>query len=79
MTKATYKRKHLIGSLLTVSEGESMTIMAGSMGEGRRHGAGAVAKHLHLIHIRGRERMGAAWTFKTLPLVTHLFQQGHTS
>jgi hypothetical protein len=56
-----------------------MTIMAGSMGEGRRHGAGAVAKHLHLIHIRGRERMGAAWTFKTLPLVTHLFQQGHTS
>jgi hypothetical protein len=29
MTKATYKRKHLIGGLLTVSEGKSMTIMWG--------------------------------------------------
>lgn len=30
-TKATYKRKHSIVALLTVSEGESMGIMAGSM------------------------------------------------
>jgi len=30
MTKATYK-KHLIEDLLTVSEGESMTIMMGNM------------------------------------------------
>jgi hypothetical protein len=31
MTRATYKTKHLIGGLLTVSEGESMTIMAGTI------------------------------------------------
>jgi len=31
MTKTTYKKKHLIGSLLIVSEGESMTIMVGNM------------------------------------------------
>ena len=31
ITKAIYKRKHLIGMLLTVWEGEPMTIMPGSM------------------------------------------------
>ena len=39
MTKASYKRKHLIGNWLTV--------MVGSMAAGRqagRHGAGRVAK-----------------------------------
>jgi hypothetical protein len=36
MTKATYKRKHLTGNLLTVSEGESMTTMVGSMAAGRQ-------------------------------------------
>jgi hypothetical protein len=30
MTKASYKRKHLIGDLLTVSEGESMIFMVGN-------------------------------------------------
>lgn len=32
MTKATHKRKHLIGALLVVSEGESIVITAGNMG-----------------------------------------------
>ena len=47
MIKLTYKRKYLMGGLLTVSE--SMTTMAGSVAEGR-HGAGAGAESLHLIH-----------------------------
>jgi hypothetical protein len=29
MTKATYKRKHLTGGLLTVSESEFMVVIAG--------------------------------------------------
>lgn len=35
MTRATYKRKHFIGSLLTVPEGVSVTFMAGSMATDR--------------------------------------------
>lgn len=35
MTKATSNRKHVIGALLTVSEGESIKIMMGNMGPGR--------------------------------------------
>lgn len=46
MTKPTYKRKYLIGGLLTVSEGQSTT-MAGRMPAGR-HGAGPVAEKLHI-------------------------------
>ena len=38
MTKATYKREQLTVGLLTVSEGESMIIMAGSMVAGRQAG-----------------------------------------
>ena len=55
MTKATYKRKHLI-SLLTVSESESLTVMVGSMTAGRQagrqawHSIEAVAESLHIIH-----------------------------
>lgn len=40
MTEATYKRKHLIRDLLTVSEGESMIIMVESMAVGRQEGRG---------------------------------------
>lgn len=36
MTKACYKRKLLIGSFLTVSEGECMIIMVGSMAAWRQ-------------------------------------------
>lgn len=45
MTNTAYGRKYLIGALLTVSEGETMS-MSESMVAGRR-GAGAVAKILH--------------------------------
>lgn len=44
MTKTTCKKKYLIGHLLKVSEDKSLTIMVGSMTEGRRLGIGAVAE-----------------------------------
>lgn len=67
MTKATQRRKHLIVSLLIVSEGESTIISQGrehgSRQAGRR-GAGAAAERLHLeTHVSkgwgsGREGLG---------------------
>jgi hypothetical protein len=36
MTKATYKRKHFIEDLLTVSEGAFMTMMVGTVALGRK-------------------------------------------
>lgn len=50
MTKTTYTRKHTVGVLLTVSEGESMAIMAGTWKQISRHDAGAVAESLHLTY-----------------------------
>lgn len=46
MSKSTYKRKHFIGGLLTVSEGES-TITAENMAAGR-YGPGAAAESLKI-------------------------------
>ena len=43
MTKATYRREHLMGLML--SEGESVIIMARNM-DGSRHGIGAVDEQL---------------------------------
>lgn len=45
MTKAIYKKKHLIEDLLKISEGESIAIKVTD-----RYGTGAVAGSLHLIH-----------------------------
>jgi hypothetical protein len=52
MAEATYERKYFIWGLLTVSEGESMTITVGSGWQAGRHGdsGGAVAEILHLAH-----------------------------
>lgn len=47
MIKLTYKRKYLMGGLLTVIG--SMITMIGSVVE-VRHGAGAEAESLHLFH-----------------------------
>lgn len=47
MTKVTYKRNHLTGGLFAVSEGDSMTVMMGSIVACRR-GDGAVAESLHI-------------------------------
>lgn len=47
MTNVTYKRNHLTGGLLAVSEGESMTIMVGNMVAGRR-GDGAITESVHI-------------------------------
>lgn len=40
------------GGFVTASEGESVTVMAGTMGTDRQawHGTGAVAERLRLIH-----------------------------
>lgn len=54
MTKGLYKRKHPLGSLLIVSEDESMTIMSCPEHWGNKHGTGAAAETLHLIHRRGK-------------------------
>ena len=45
MIWATCKRKHLVGGLLTVSEGESVAIMARRKAASR-HGTGATDKRL---------------------------------
>jgi hypothetical protein len=60
MTKAIYKRKHLIGGLFPVSEGQSI-IMAGSTAAGRQ--AGMVLEKELRAYIsttveEGRERKG---------------------
>jgi hypothetical protein len=48
MTKATYRRKHLTGGLLRVSESQSMTIIVENMVQAGQHGAGAIFESLHL-------------------------------
>jgi hypothetical protein len=48
MTMAIYKGRHLIRSLLSVSEGQAMAIMAGSIMVGR-HGPREVTKSLYLF------------------------------
>lgn len=50
MVKATYKRKHLIGGLLTDSEDESMTIVVGAWHQAGRHGVAAVSERSYLLH-----------------------------
>lgn len=55
MSKATYKRQHLVEGLLTVSEGESRIIMVRGMAAGGRHGTGAVAESLHPHPQAGRK------------------------
>ena len=59
MTKVTYKRKHLIGALPSVPEGESMPIMVGSMVVGRQSSTRAVAESLHLSQ---KQRQGGRET-----------------
>jgi hypothetical protein len=53
MTKATFNRRHLIGGLITVSEGESMTrSVVADM-----YGAGAVSeKSTSHLKVAGKER-----------------------
>lgn len=70
MTKATYKRKTSSWGLLTISEGESMTIIVGNKAVvGSRHRTGAVAESLHLDPQTWakRIRLGAFETSKSTP------------
>lgn len=58
MMKATYKRKHLIGNLFTVSERESLTTWQGARRQSGRAGAGALAESSHSDQqAESRERM----------------------
>lgn len=65
MTKATSRRRHLVGGWLAVSEGESMVIRSGSMAAGRQERY----RRAHiLIHSMGQnERLALVWA-----PVTHL-------
>lgn len=58
------KRKHLSGGLLTVLQGVSMTIMVGSMKEGR-HDAAAIAEGLYLVYKQKAEGEGD-WSWPRL-------------
>jgi hypothetical protein len=58
MTQETYTGKHLIGGLLTVSEGGFTATMIGTMAAGRQ-GIGAVAEPLLLFYKHDPERKGA--------------------
>ena len=83
MTKATYKRKHFTGGLLTVSQGWSMLIMMGGMAVGRLvwHRS---SNWETTPYGQGRKKAWDwAWcellTLQSPPPVTHLLPQSHTS
>jgi hypothetical protein len=83
VTKAIYKRKHLIGDLFTVSERESMTIMAGSMAAGRQAWCWSSSRELtSYLEAVGRERERERERENIMSAVsspmTNL-QKGHTS
>lgn len=70
MTKATFKKGHLTGGLLTVSEGES--IMVGTWQPANRHGTGATTLN------RGRERKPSSNTLPPARLrLLNLTKQHH--
>lgn len=78
------KRKHLIGSMVTVSEGVSMSILGGGrMVTCWQHDTGAVTESLYFICKLDAENT-KDWGWHGLlkyqgPLpVTHTRQQGHT-
>lgn len=60
MTRATEKRKHLIGGLLTVAEGGSMVITAGiPWQQAGRNGIGTVVESSHPdLQKSSRQRLG---------------------
>lgn len=66
-------------AFLTVSEGESLVIMVGTL-EADRHGAAAVTESLHLVHkpkAEGEQHWGGCGPLKlwSSTALTHLFQQ----
>lgn len=60
MTKTTYRRNHLIWSLITVLDRQSMAIMVGSIVPG----PGEVAESFYLI--KARHRGGREWAWLSL-------------
>jgi hypothetical protein len=63
MAKENLKGKHLIGDLLTVSEGETGIITKGSLVAGRL-GIGAVAESSCNLQVAGREKQtGTDWAW----------------
>jgi hypothetical protein len=59
MNKTSCKGKHLVGGWLTVFEGESLSIMAGS----KRHGHGTAAQGE--LYILTKNENDLAWVFET--------------
>ena len=74
VTKATYKIKHLIWCSQLQ---RPMSIMVGAWQQAGRHGTGAVAKSLYLLHNWGVGRC-EFWYLKA-HTQWHFFKQGHTS
>lgn len=70
--QAAYKRKHLVG--LTISEGLSRWQQSKDIGS-------RTAESSHFgLKTEGRERnVNSFLTLPSLPLVTHVFQESHTS
>lgn len=66
MTKVIYRRKYLVGSFLSVSEGRSMTTRVGR----RQHVAGAVAKGFASWSTDSRQR--GAGNFSIFPSLNYL-------
>jgi len=80
MTKTTYKKKHLIGALLTVLGSSMAAIIAESTEAGRqggRHGATIVAESAFDLQVasRKRGRLGLVWAISRntlFPTQTHV-------
>lgn len=77
-------RKHLTGGFLTVSEGESMTVIVGSMAAGRQARCWSSSWEFiphPQVGDSGREnrgREGGLLKSQSTLLVAHLLQEGHT-
>lgn len=82
MTKATYKRQHLIGGLFTISEGESVTIIVWSVATDGLVWCWTSSWEITCWNNQETERVNWEWCGLLKPqnpfLVTHL-QQSHTS
>lgn len=67
MTMEIYNRMHLIGGLLTISKGKSMTIMVRRMAAGRKHGVRAVAERSSNLIYKLENRMSLLKSSLKLP------------
>lgn len=72
MTRVNYKAKHLIRGLLTLSEGESMTILTGDRQQSRQAWGWSSRWELTSLihsHMTDRKRLRLVWAFETSKLM----------